>query len=91
MVGIISLSMQSAISILFKLPAINKDSIRCMMDGAYEKEDTEPMDIGDMITSQISGGNSTDALVGTTRVVVQGKEKKVSNHKKLQFCAICYA
>ena len=68
-VGIISLSLQSSISILFKLPAVKKDSIRCMMDGAYAKEDTEPMDIGDIITLQSSGGsNSTDAFLGPTRV-----------------------
>ena len=77
-VGIISLSLQSSISILFKLPAVKKDSIRCMMDGAYAKEDTEPMDIGDMITSQSSGGNSTDAFLEPTRIV---KEKKENGHQ----------
>lgn len=49
-------------SILFKLPAIKKDSNRRMIEGAYEKDKIEAMDIGDMITSQSSGGNSTDAF-----------------------------
>ena len=75
-VGIISFCVQWSTSILFKLPAIKKDSIRCMIDGAYEKEKIEAMDIGDMITSQSSGGNSTDAFLEPTRVVKEKKEKR---------------
>jgi len=38
-----------------------------MIDGRKEKEYTVPMDIGDMMTTQSSGGNSTNVLLDPSK------------------------
>lgn len=60
--------MQRSKSIFFKLKATSKDSIRCMIDGINENEYMVLIDIGDMITEQSSGGNSTEYMLGPERL-----------------------
>jgi len=49
-------------SIFFKLKAMSKPSSQCMIDGTKENEYMVPIDIGDMITEQSSGGNSSELI-----------------------------
>lgn len=56
-----------------------------MIDGTNEKEKKVETEIGDMIMEQSSGGNSTDELLGSTKI-----EHNISHYKN-KYSAIRHA